>query len=487
MRKLHLGRGRDGKALFHKVDQLTTHGVIVGMTGSGKTGLGIGLIEEALLNQVNTLVLDPKGDMGNLALIFPEFDAADFKPWVNESTARDRGITKAELAAEVAEQWKAGLADHGIDAAKLRQLRNSVQVTIYTPGSHMGTAINVLGSLEPPALSWETDAEIIREEIAAIVTSIFTLAGVKGNPVQSPEHILVATLIEHHWRRGRKLNLEKIVTAIPQPPFDKLGAFFVDDVLSPRKRQELALRLNNLLASPGFAVWREGVPLDVEELIGSGDKTKCAILYLNHLSDDERQSFVSFLLAKVIAWMRTKEGTTHLNTLIYLDEAFGYLPPVGNPPTKNPIMTILKQARAFGVGMVISTQNPMDMDYRAMSNAGTWLIGRLNTANDKRRVLEGLKGADGAINIKQIDRAITGLDKREFLLYTVSGQPKLFTTRWTMSYLAGPLNRRQLMRLSERAQVPTCMSCKVALNARADARFCGDACRMRHRRSQKIA
>jgi hypothetical protein len=446
---LYIGRSADGQPLTIEADSLTTHGVIVGMTGSGKTGLGIGLIEEALLNGIPCLVIDPKGDMGNLALAFPELLASDFEPWIDAGAASKAGKSVTELAADTASAWKTGLESHGISGDRIRSLVDGARVTIYTPGSSAGVGLNVLGSLAAPDLDWDAEAELIRDEIQALVSSLLTLAGLESDPVAGPEHILLSTIVETMWRAGKDLDLATLVGQVPKPPFRKLGVFDVDTFIPEKDRMSLALRLNGLLASPSFASWLEGDPLDIESMLRGEGPTKAAVIYMSHLSEPERQFLVTLLLSKMVTWIRAQPGTSQLRALIYMDEMFGFAPPTAEPPSKRPILTILKQARAHGVGMIVSTQNPVDLDYKAMSNAGTWLIGRLQTENDKRRILEGLNSASGGVDIDEMSNLISDLAKRQFVLHTVKGStPMLFATRWAMSYLAGPLTRDQVRRLS---------------------------------------
>ena len=385
---------------------LTTHGVIVGMTGSGKTGLGIVLLEEALSAGVPVLALDPKGDLGNLLLTFPELSPASFEPWVEESKAREAGVSVAEHAAQVATQWREGLAASGIGPERIQALRASAELTIYTPGSSAGVPLNLIGSLGAPPLSWETEAETLRDEIEGTVSSLLGLVGITGDPLASREHVLLSNLVEHAWRAGRDLDLGALIGEIQAPPLRKLGVFDIDAFFPPKERTELALRLNALIASPSFAAWGEGVALDPAELLGAPGKPRAAIVYLAHLSEQERQFVVTLILAKVVTWMRGLAGTSDLRALVYMDEVFGFAPPTAAPPTKKPILTILKQARAYGIGMVLATQNPVDLDYKAMSNAGTWMVGRLQTERDKERVLEGLRSAAGGTDVAALGETV---------------------------------------------------------------------------------
>ena len=428
---------------------LTTHGVVTGMTGSGKTGLAVVLLEEARLAGIPTLVLDPKGDMTNLALVFPDLEPASFRPWVSGADAQAAGGQVDDYAETQATVWREGLAGNGIGPERLQALKDAGDVTIYTPGSTAGVPLDIVGSLAAPSLSWDTDAEALRDEIEGTVTSLLALVGIQADPLSSREHVLLSNLIENAWRAGRDLDLGSLIGEIQTPPIRKLGVFEIDQFFPPADRTKLAFTLNALVASPTFAAWGEGEPLDPQKLLFTADgKPRCAVIYLAHLSEDERQFVVTLVFSKLVTWMRSQEGTPDLRALAYMDEVFGYVPPSASPPPKKPILTIFKQGRAFGLGLVLSTQNPVDLDYKAMSNAGTWLVGRLQTENDKARVLEGVRSAAGTTDVGELDKAIGGLGKRQFLLVSAkSSTPRLLTTRWAMSYLCGPLTKEQIARL----------------------------------------
>jgi hypothetical protein len=435
---------------------LTTHGVVVGMTGSGKTGLAVVLLEEALSAGIPALILDPKGDMGNLDLVFPDLLPASFRPWVSEVEAEATGMTPDAYAEKVAGDWRSGLETAGIGPERLQALRAAVDVTVYTPGSSAGVGLNVIGSLGAPDLSWETEAETLRDEIQGTITSLLGLIGIEADPLASREHVLLSNLIENAWRAGRDLDLGALIGEIQTPPLRKLGVFDLEQFFPQKERTELAFRFNALVASPTFAAWGDGAPLDPHSLLFHPDgRPRCAIVYLAHLSDAERQFVVTLVFSKLVTWMRTQGGTPDLRALAYMDEVYGYLPPTAEPPSKKPILTILKQGRAFGLGLVLSTQNPVDVDYKAMANAGTWLVGRLQTENDKARVLEGLRSAAGTADVAALDTAIGGLGKRQFLLVSAKASaPKLLATRWAMSYLRGPLTKEDLARLPSRLRSP---------------------------------
>ncbi len=434
---------------------LTTHGVIVGMTGSGKTGLGIVLIEEALRAGVPALLIDPKGDLTNLCLTFPDLAPADFQPWVNEGDAAKAGQSVPDFAATQATNWRTGLDGWGLGGANIAELRNSVDFTVYTPGSAGGVGMNIVGSLQAP--SDMADAEVTGDEIEGYVSGLLGLVGIDADPLSSREHILLSNLIMNEWQQGRSLDLPTLVGMALTPPIRKLGVFELDAFFPPKDRTAFAMRLNGLLASPSFGSWMTGAPLDIDSMLRSpAGAPRCAIVTTAHLADEERQFVTTLVLSKLVTWMRRQSGTTDLRALLYMDEVAGYLPPTAMPPTKKPIMTLMKQARAFGVGVVLSTQNPVDIDYKALSNAGTWMIGRLQTDRDKQRLLDGMSAASGGVDVAAVGDTISGLGKREFVLKRAGkDQPELFTTRWAMSYLRGPLTRDQIaVLMADRKAVP---------------------------------
>jgi hypothetical protein len=437
---------RTGEPVLLDSADFTTHGVIVGMTGSGKTGLGVVLLEEALQAGIPVLAIDPKGDLGNLCLTFPDLSADAFEPWMDQGTARVQGTSTADLAASTAELWSKGLASWGLDGADVSKLADMADPVIYTPGSDAGVPVDVLGRLTAPATD---DPSARQDEVDATVAGLLGLVGVDSDPLSGREHILLANLITRAWDQGQDLDLPTLLGQLIDPPIRKLGVLDLDSFFPAKDRQALVMKLNGLLASPSFATWAEGAPLDIERMLWKPDgSARAAVVSLSHLEETERHFAITLVLSKLISWMRTQAGTGELRVLVYIDEVMGLAPPNGNPPPKKPILTLLKQARAFGVGLVLSTQNPVDLDYKAISNAGTWLIGRLQTEQDKNRLVDGLKGADGGVDIGEVNQRISGLGKRQFLLRTTrSSALPLLTTRWAMSYLAGPLTRDQITRL----------------------------------------
>lgn len=440
--------------VYYDSRDLTTHAVVVGMTGSGKTGLCITLLEEAVMDNIPSIVIDPKGDITNLMLTFPELRPEDFAPWVNIDDARRAGMEVDEYAQEVAQQWRDGLASWGITPQRLARLKANARFSIYTPGSDSGLPVSIIDAMQAPRDGFEADEELHRERISGIVTALLALVGKQVEPVKDREHVLIANIFEHAWRLGQDLTLEDVILRVQKPPFAKLGVFDVDTFFPEKDRFSLAMDLNNIIAAPSFQSWLQGEPLDIQSLLYTPEgKPRVSIFYVAHLNDAERMFIVTLLLENMLAWMRTLSGTTSLRSILYFDEVFGFFPPhPRNPPSKEPLLRLLKQARAFGVGLVLATQNPGDLDYKGLSNAGTWFIGKLQTENDKNRVLTGLESLQSAnhpFNIDDIDRMLSSIDPRVFIMHNVhdSGGAFPMHTRWAMSYLRGPLTRQQIRQL----------------------------------------
>ena len=457
----YLGRRWDPKArktqpglLLYDSKDLTTHALCVGMTGSGKTGLCIGLLEEAAIDGIPALAIDPKGDLANLALTFPSLAPADFLPWVDPDEAKTQGLSPQQLAEETAAAWKQGLADWDEDGERIARFREACEVAIYTPASRAGRPLALLRAFNAPPQAVLDDEEAFRARVQGAVSGLLALAGIDSDPMQGREHILLSQLVQRAWSARHDLDLAELIQGVQRPPFDKLGVLDLESFYPAKERAGLALALNNVLASPGAAAWAEGEPLDIQRLLWTpAGKPRIAVLSIAHLSDAQRMFFVTTLLSEVLAWMRTQSGTSSLRALVYMDEIFGYFPPSAAPPSKLPMLTLLKQARAFGVGVLLATQNPVDLDYKGLANAGTWFIGRLQTERDKLRVLDGLQGAmdaaSHAFDRQEMDRLLSGLGSRVFLLNDVhEDAPELFQTRWTLSYLRGPLDKDQIRLLS---------------------------------------
>ncbi|NLB09355.1 MAG: ATP-binding protein, partial [Clostridiales bacterium] len=440
--------------LLYDAKDLTTHAMCVGMTGSGKTGLCVGLLEEAAMDRIPAIVVDPKGDMTNLLLSFPDMKATDFEPWVRTEEAEAKGISVQEYAARQAETWRSGLAGWGIAPERIRTMRETTEFALYTPGSSAGKPLSILKLLNVPAPQVAADNELMAEQVSGTASGLLSLIGIEADPLQSREHILIANILHQSWEQRQQPDLPQLIAAIQNPSFSRVGIMELEDFFPQKERFALALRFNNLLASPQFSGWLEGESLDIDNLLYTeAGKPKISILSISHLNDNERMFFVSLLLNQLVSWMRAQPGTSSLRALFYMDEIFGYFPPVANPPSKQPLLTLLKQARAYGLGIVLTTQNPVDLDYKALANIGTWFIGRLQTERDKARLLDGLEGAavasGSAFDRRSMDALLSGLGKRRFLMNNVhEAEPVLFETRWTMSYLAGPLLRNQIRELT---------------------------------------
>ncbi|MBN1202712.1 MAG: DUF87 domain-containing protein [Anaerolineae bacterium] len=442
------------EVVYYDSRDLTTHAAVVGMTGSGKTGLCITLLEEAVMDNIPSIIIDPKGDITNLLLAFPDLNPQDFEPWINVDDARRAGMEVPEYAIDISQQWRDGLASWGITPQRVAFFKQNARFSIYTPGSDAGLPISILDAMQAPHDGFQADEELHRERINGIVTALLALIGKNVEPVKDREHVLIANIFEYAWRQGYDLTLEDIILQVQKPPFAKLGVFDVDTFFPEKDRFSLAMEMNNIIASPSFQSWLQGEPMDIQSLMYTPDgKPRVSIFYIAHLNDAERMFIVTLLLENMLAWMRTLSGTTSLRSILYFDEVFGYFPPHPyNPPSKNPILRLLKQARAFGIGLVLATQNPGDIDYKGLSNAGTWFIGKLQTENDKNKVLSGLESlssVDNALNIGDLDRLLSSIGPRVFVMHNVhdTSGPLPIHTRWAMSYLRGPLTRQQIRTL----------------------------------------
>jgi hypothetical protein len=444
--------------ILYDSKDLTTHAVIIGMTGSGKTGLGIGLMEEALIDNIPVIAIDPKGDLPNLLLNFPQLRPEDFRPWINEQDALNKGLTPEKYAENQAGMWRKGLASWGQQPDRIARLRSAADFNVYTPGSSAGSPVSVLRNFAPPSSSILNDPDLLRERIETTATSLLVLLGIEADPITSREHILLSNIFEFFWSEGKSLDLGGLIHFIQAPPFGRIGVMDLDLFFPAKERFALAMRINNLLAAPGFEAWMAGEALDIGRMLHTDQgMPRVSIFTISHLADAQRMFFVSMLLNEILGWMRSQSGTSSLRAILYMDEVFGYLPPVSNPPSKRPLLTLMKQARAFGLGVVLSTQNPVDLDYKGLSNTGTWFIGRLQTERDKERVLAGLEGvaAGSGFDRSRMEEILAGLGERVFLLHNVhENEPVIFHTRWVLSYLHGPMTREQIKTLTAAKKTP---------------------------------
>ncbi|WP_172201018.1 ATP-binding protein [Campylobacter sp. RM16188] len=439
---------KDKEPFLYKNKDLTTHAAIIGMTGSGKTGLGITILEEACIDNIPSIIIDPKGDMTNLALAFEEMRSEDFLPYIEESEAQNKGLSVEEFAQNESQTWKKGIENSFQSLERVKTFKDSVELKIYTPKSSAGVGVALLGDFACPYMDNE---EEFSEYVSSLASSILSLIGV-DNDVNSKEHLLISNIFTHKFKENSDVTLEELIGFIATPPFAKIGVFDVEKFYSSSERMKLAIKINTLLASPDFKAWLNGERLDIGKMLfDKNGKARCNVFTISHLKDSERMFFVTLLLNEIIAWMRKTEGTSSLRAILYMDEIFGFFPPNGNPPSKTPMLTLLKQARAHGLGVILSTQNPVDLDYKGLSNIGTWFIGRLQTAQDKARVIDGMTGISGSdMDKKEIEDLISNLAKRNFLVKNIHEDGlSVISTRWALSYLKGPLSREQISNLMQ--------------------------------------
>lgn len=452
------GKDKDaGERFFYDSKDMTTHAVCVGMTGSGKTGLGITVLEEAALDKIPCLIIDPKGDLTDLLLTFPNLSPEEFLPWIDEQEAARKEMTPVAYAESVAKTWKDGLERWGEGPERIQALRQSVDMVIYTPASNAGVPLSILSSFAAPSKELRDDAEAFRDRIMSTTSGVLGLLGISADPIKSREHILISTILSRAWENGEDLDIASLIQQVQKPPFAKIGALDIDTFFPAKERLDLSITLNNLLASPGFQAWVEGEPLDIQKLLYTDSgKPKLSVLSIAHLSTAERMFFVTIFLNELVSWMRRQPGTSSLRALLYMDEVFGFFPPTAMPPSKIPMLTLLKQARAYGLGVMLATQNPVDLDYKGLSNCGTWFIGKLQTERDRARVIEGLQiASNGEIDSKTLDKMLAATKTRVFIMRSIhKDAPILFETRWTMSYLRGPLTLAQISKLTDKSQAP---------------------------------
>ncbi len=448
-------QSRTENLLLYDSKDLCTHAVVVGMTGSGKTGLCVSMLEEAAIDRIPSIVIDPKGDIANLLLSFPNLTPEEFRPWVDEGQAAREGISPEVFATNEAEKWKAGLKGWGQDAARIRMMRDTVDMRVYTPGATIGRPLTILKSFKCPGPEVLGDNDLLADMISSASSGLLSLLGIDADPIRSKEHILISNILSTTWGKGQNLDLGSLISKIQNPPFERVGIMELDSFYPAKERSELAMTLNNLLASPSFSNWMQGEAIDIKRMLHTPEGKPCvSIVSIAHMTDKERMFFVTILLNEILSWMRAQAGTSSLRAILYMDEVYGYFPPTANPPSKRPMLTLLKQARAFGLGCVLATQNPVDLDYKGLSNAGTWFLGRLQTERDKARVIEGLEGASSQAGAKfdrgEMEKTLAGLGNRVFLMNNVhDDHPTVFETRWAMSYLRGPLTRNQLQSITE--------------------------------------
>jgi hypothetical protein len=441
-----------GLMLRVPANDLVTHGVVVGMTGSGKTGLVTVLIEEALCAGIPVLAIDVKGDLPNLLLSFPSLDVAHLAPWVEQDESQDaKGAL--EHAQAVADQRRRELETWSIGDPEIERFHRSTSLRVITPGATAGELLHVLSPLERRSDRWNTDPDSARDALSAAVSLLLRLLGRDPDPAKSREHVLLSVLAERRLRGGENADLGSLLRDLADPPIETVGEMPLNSFLRSTERRKLAAAINALLASPTFASWRQGATLDIGEWMAPKDgRTPGVVVSVAHLDDEERALVLGVILEEVLSWVRTLPGSQKLRALLVFDEVYGFLPPhPANPPTKRPLVSLMKQARAFGVGVVVATQNPMDLDYRALSNAGLWFVGRLQTDADRARVADGLALATRADDegVRDLERTLLQcLAPRWFVVRDVhaASGPLLLHPRWTMSFMRGPMTRGEIRR-----------------------------------------
>jgi len=446
----YLGKNANDDSLtLYKSKHLTTHAVIIGMTGSGKTGLGIELIEEAAIDNIPSIVIDPKGDMGNLCLAFSQMKPEDYIPWIDENEAGAKGKSVQEAAEELASSNRAGIESFGQDLERVKRFAD-VPKTIYTPGSSAGVGVNILGSFTAPPQSVLEDEDTLASLINTTALSLLSLVGISSDSVGSKEHLLLSSIFSNYYTQGVSLTMQMVIESIITPPFEKIGMLSIDTFYPQNERMKLATLFNSVISSVTFLAWLKGEPLDIQNMLYDEDgKAKIAIFSLSHLSDDERMFFVSLLLNTYISWMRSQRGSSVLKSILYMDEIFGFFPPSKNPPSKEPMLLLLKQARAFGCGIVLSTQNPVDIDYKGIANIGTWFVGKLQTKQDIEKVVDGI-AAHSQLSKEELSQKIATLKGRHFLLKNVhEAEADEFYTRWVLSYLKGPMTKDDIKKVMQ--------------------------------------
>jgi len=445
--ELYLGTDGIDRVLLDS-DHLTTHAVCLGMTGSGKTGLGIVALEELARRRVPMLIIDLKGDMANLLLQFPELRPEDFLPWLPPDEMGNR-----DAAERTASLWRRGLEGSGLDGRDIAAVASGVEWQLVTPGLAGGVPLDVLPSLSAPA-GWDPAGapDAARDRVEGVSGALLSLVGRGGDPLTDRDMVLLGNVLMELWRRGERVDLPRLLGSLADPPLEQLGVLPLETVYPRKDRMELVLALNTLLASPAFAAWTTGTPLDMTELLGTRSAPRATIVSLAHLDEEQRLFAMTLLFTELVAWMRNQPASGSLRALLYVDEVQGILPPYpASPPTKRPLLTLIKQGRAFGVGAWLATQNPVDLDYKALGNAGVKLVGRLITDRDRDRALEGL-GLRSLEDGRDADQLVAGLAKRQFLLYDVRARQRVrvFSSRWAMSYLRGPVATAELAPLIER-------------------------------------
>ena len=414
---MYLGHNSDAKPSHMSPNDLLTHGVILGRTGSGKTGLTATIIEEAAYAGASVVVLDPKGDLTNLGLSL--IDKEEFAAWSEtpESTRLDHGE---------------GLAAFDLGFDNVKHWRESIDVKIFTPGDH-SRPVNLFSSFSRPA-----DLLLARDKALREVASVLQVVSKISDP-SNPAVIYLAEAVLHAWDSGDGLPIGDWpgVLNTPIAALSDFGGMPVDDFFPENQRKKLARSLIGFLAHS--ARWLTGEEINLKHMAEIAQRPQIHVYTLKHLKEEERQFFATLFMHRVVDYMYETGASNHLKLLVVMDEARGYLPPhPHNPGTKAPITTVLAQGRAQGIGMLLGTQNPMDIDYKALSNVGTWFVGRLRERDCARDLANELENR--GVDLK----TVMNIPQRQFLLMDKHGGNDTLKVRWCMNHLHGPIACKDL-------------------------------------------
>jgi hypothetical protein len=401
---------------------------------------------------------DPKRQPGQSRKTSKAY-AESFVPWVQKSPGDTR--SPYEIAASLAKERREALDAWGLTLADVEEFTSKAEIRVITPGHNSGESLHVLSALEQPGGSWHTDRDGTRASVSAAISLLLRLIGRDPDAARSREHALLSVFVERRLERGLPCDLGALLQDLLEPPIQIVGSLPIDSYVSAKARADFAASLNTLLVSPSFVNWRQGASLRIGEWLKPASeradgKTPLVIVSVAHLDDDDRALVLGVLLEEFLSWVRSLPGTQDLRALLVFDEVYGYLPPHPHKPaTKQPLMLLLKQARAYGVGVILATQNPMDIEYRALSNASLWYVGRLQTDADRARVVEAMSqsGGTGAQSAPRLAHLIKQLKNRFFIMRNLRAKDATLTLhqpRWAMSYLRGPLTPAEVRRVRQR-------------------------------------
>ncbi len=415
---LRLSKVGGGEYILNS-NSLTRHCVVFGATGSGKTVLSKSIVEAAALAGVPVLAIDPKGDIGSLAVRPRDLDSGSYIEEIHRSGHNELDVVR---------------------------FNENVEVRIFTPRSGMGIPVSLSPKLEVPG-NFQTiladDPPLAYEMLEITSSTIGKLVGFDED--EKVKLAFIAAILEHYWTHGRAVEIRDLVEGVRNPPFEKFGELRTEDVFDRKERAELLTRMNLLLTDPGIKSWFIGEPIDFDRWFMTGAKTPINVVDLRSVAGEaERQVFVEYLLEQLFFWMIRQKGSQALKYLLYFDEIHGFCPPVRAPASKKILIRLVKMARAFGLGMVLATQNPSDLDYKVLSNANIRFVGSLPMRQDIERIRLGLDlGADA------LD-TLSGLRKMEFYCQIFDKNEGFLTVPGRLiSQHSGPLELNDVRKLMQ--------------------------------------